>query len=160
MSVEVIDKIKPKNGGKFKIIDSVDVEMTDGSSLEDTIQDLSETVDDMYKGKFEGSDFYYTKDEINNSFFNKEEIDSLIITLEEEIEQFQTLEDVKTLIKTFFPIQKDQIDYDFEVYLRKTDLLDRVKEIMDQLDIAGGGSIDTSLLIEQLKEEFYTKEET
>ena len=39
MSVEVIDKIKPKNNGDFALVDAVDVEMPDGTRLSD--QDFS-----------------------------------------------------------------------------------------------------------------------
>ena len=35
MSVEVIDKIKPKNNGDFPLVDAADVEMPDGSRLSD-----------------------------------------------------------------------------------------------------------------------------
>ena len=34
MAIELIDKIKQKNGGTFKLIDACDVEMKDGSDLE------------------------------------------------------------------------------------------------------------------------------
>lgn len=33
MSIELIDKIKPKNNGNFALIDAVDVEMPDGTRL-------------------------------------------------------------------------------------------------------------------------------
>ena len=49
MSVEVIDKIKPKNGGNFKIVDSVDIEMPDGSSLQEVIKYLTDNVEDIHK---------------------------------------------------------------------------------------------------------------
>lgn len=39
MSVEVIDKIKPKNNGDFPIVEAQDVEMPDGTRLSD--QDFS-----------------------------------------------------------------------------------------------------------------------
>lgn len=35
MAVEIIGKMKPKNNGSFKLVDAVDVEMPDGSSLAD-----------------------------------------------------------------------------------------------------------------------------
>ena len=33
MAIEVIDTIKPKNGGKFPLVEAADVEMPDGSRL-------------------------------------------------------------------------------------------------------------------------------
>ena len=39
MSVELIDKIKPKNNGGFALVDAADVEMPDGTRLSD--QDFS-----------------------------------------------------------------------------------------------------------------------
>lgn len=33
MSIELIDKIKPKNGGTFSLVDASDVEMPDGTRL-------------------------------------------------------------------------------------------------------------------------------
>ena len=35
MSVELIDKIKPKNNGGFALVDAADVEMPDGTRLSD-----------------------------------------------------------------------------------------------------------------------------
>lgn len=37
MAIELIDKIKPKNGGSFSIVDAVDVEMPDGTKLSDQL---------------------------------------------------------------------------------------------------------------------------
>lgn len=42
MSIELIDKIKPKNGGKFALVDAVDVEMPDGTRLSDLVPLLEE----------------------------------------------------------------------------------------------------------------------
>ena len=38
MSIELIDKIKPKNNGSFPLVDACDVEMADGSRLEEAIK--------------------------------------------------------------------------------------------------------------------------
>ena len=38
--VELIAKIKPKNNGDFKLVDSIDVEMTDGRDLQTYIDDI------------------------------------------------------------------------------------------------------------------------
>lgn len=38
MPIEVIDKIKQKNNGDFKLLDAVDVEMQNGQSLEDFLR--------------------------------------------------------------------------------------------------------------------------
>ena len=42
MAVEVIDKIKPKNNGNFALMDAADVEMPDGTRLDDTVKKLQE----------------------------------------------------------------------------------------------------------------------
>lgn len=34
MAIELIDKIKPKNGGSFPLVDAADVEMPDGKRLD------------------------------------------------------------------------------------------------------------------------------
>lgn len=44
MSIEVIDKIKQKNNGKFPLMDAVDVEMSDGSTVEESITRLNTDV--------------------------------------------------------------------------------------------------------------------
>lgn len=38
MSIELIDKIKPKNNGTFPLVDACDVEMEDGRRLEDAVK--------------------------------------------------------------------------------------------------------------------------
>lgn len=38
MSIELIDKIKPKNNGTFSLVDACDVEMEDGRRLEDAVK--------------------------------------------------------------------------------------------------------------------------
>ena len=38
MSIELIDKIKPKNNGSFSLVDACDVEMADGTRLEDRLK--------------------------------------------------------------------------------------------------------------------------
>lgn len=65
MSVEIIDKIKPKNNGTFPLVDASDVEMPDGSRLSDhNFMDASQlpaAVDDALakakaSGEFDGKD--------------------------------------------------------------------------------------------------------
>lgn len=46
MAIELIDKIKPKNGGNFPMVDAVDVEMPDGTRLSDTGEEWEFTLDD------------------------------------------------------------------------------------------------------------------
>ena len=41
MSVEVIDKIKPKNNGGFALVDAADVEMPDGTRLDEVLENVS-----------------------------------------------------------------------------------------------------------------------
>lgn len=38
MSIELIDKIKPKNNGTFSLVDASDVEMADGTRLEERLK--------------------------------------------------------------------------------------------------------------------------
>ena len=42
MAIYLIDKIKPKNGGSFAMVDSADVEMSDGTRLEEFLKALAE----------------------------------------------------------------------------------------------------------------------
>ena len=44
MAIELIDKIKQKNNGTFKLIDAIDVEMANGSDAESTINDISKQI--------------------------------------------------------------------------------------------------------------------
>ena len=44
MAIELIDKIKQKNGGTFKLIDACDVEMKDGSDLQNFIDNINDIV--------------------------------------------------------------------------------------------------------------------
>lgn len=46
MAIELIDKIKQKNNGTFKLIDAVDVEMSNGSDAESTINDISKKLNE------------------------------------------------------------------------------------------------------------------
>lgn len=43
MAIELIDKIKPKNNGNFAVVDAIDVEMADGTRLEDAIKNVQGT---------------------------------------------------------------------------------------------------------------------
>lgn len=40
MAIELMSKIKPKGGGTFAMVDASDVEMADGTRLEDAIQNV------------------------------------------------------------------------------------------------------------------------
>ena len=40
MAIELISKIKPKNGGDFAMVDAEDVEMPDGTRLSEAIQNV------------------------------------------------------------------------------------------------------------------------
>lgn len=44
MAIDVIDKLKPKNNGTFPLLDAVDVEMSDGSTVEESITRLNTDV--------------------------------------------------------------------------------------------------------------------
>ena len=46
MAIELIDKIKQKNNGTFKLIDAVDVEMSNGSDAESTIKLINKQIQD------------------------------------------------------------------------------------------------------------------
>lgn len=43
MAIEMIDKIKPKNNGNFAVVDAIDVEMADGTRLEEAIKNVQGT---------------------------------------------------------------------------------------------------------------------
>lgn len=45
MAVEVIDKIKPKNGGSFPIVEAVDVEVSEGLRLSEALEAKANTAD-------------------------------------------------------------------------------------------------------------------
>lgn len=47
--VELIAKLKPKNNGKFALMDAVDVEMADGTRLEDKVGKLEKQGTDLYR---------------------------------------------------------------------------------------------------------------
>ena len=41
MAIELLAKIKPKNNSDFMLVDSIDVEMSDGRNLQETLEDFS-----------------------------------------------------------------------------------------------------------------------
>ena len=41
MAIELMDKIKPKGGGDFPMVDAADVEMSDGRRLPEALGDVS-----------------------------------------------------------------------------------------------------------------------
>lgn len=45
MAIELIDKIKQKNNGNFKLVDAIDVELKDGSDLQNFIDNINDIVD-------------------------------------------------------------------------------------------------------------------
>ena len=42
MAIELIDKIKQKNNGNFKLVDAIDVELKDGSDLQNFIDNIND----------------------------------------------------------------------------------------------------------------------
>lgn len=44
MAIELIDKIKQKNNGSFKLLDAIDVELKDGSDLQNFIDNINDIV--------------------------------------------------------------------------------------------------------------------
>ena len=42
MPINLIDKIKPKNGGSFSLVDAADVELPDGKRLDAVIEELDD----------------------------------------------------------------------------------------------------------------------
>ena len=156
MSVEVIDKIKPKNGGKFKIIDSVDVEMENGQSLQDTVDQLSVSIDGITNGNFDPNN-YYNKTEIRDHFYIKDEVDALMGALEDQLDAEKIEDNLTEKLNSFFPLSVDYIDYDLNIYLEKEDLLHEVKEILDGYELGG---TESEIDLAKLYELFYTKDET
>ena len=156
MSVEVIDKIKPKNGGKFKIIDSVDVEMENGQSLQDTVDQLSVSIDGITNGNFDPNN-YYNKTEIRDHFYIKDEVDALMGALEDQLDAEKIEDNLTEKLNSFFPLSVDYIDYDFNIYLEKEDLLHEVKEILDGYELGG---TEREIDLAKLYELFYNKDET
>lgn len=106
MSVEVIDKIKPKNGGNFKIVDSVDIEMPDGSSLQEVIKYLTDNVEDITQGKFDPSK-YYNMEEIIAKYYDKNEIDELLLVIEDKLDAEQIEENITDKVNSLFPLGID-----------------------------------------------------
>ena len=49
MAIELIDKIKQKNNGTFKLVDAVDVEMSNGSDAESTITNINKQLNEHIK---------------------------------------------------------------------------------------------------------------
>ena len=47
MAIELIDKIKQKNNGSFKLLDAVDVELKDGSDLQSFIDKIDDKITDL-----------------------------------------------------------------------------------------------------------------
>jgi len=45
LAIELIDKIKQKNNGNFKLVDAIDVELKDGSDLQNFIDNINDIVD-------------------------------------------------------------------------------------------------------------------
>lgn len=100
MAIELIDKIKQKNGGTFKLIDACDVEMKDGSDLETYLENLEpgsgECTSTVYAGNEEPEDenvvvYIDTNDDIgeaNNNISGTvlEEIQAMFKFLKAEIE--------------------------------------------------------------------------
>lgn len=46
MAIELIDKIKQKNNGNFKLVDAIDVEMSNGSDAESVITNINKQLND------------------------------------------------------------------------------------------------------------------
>ena len=46
MAIELIDKIKQKNNGTFKLVDAIDIEMANGSDAESTINLINKQIQD------------------------------------------------------------------------------------------------------------------
>lgn len=43
MAIDLIDKLKPKNNGKFALMDAVDVELGDGTRLDQKLEEIEES---------------------------------------------------------------------------------------------------------------------
>lgn len=50
MAIELISKIKPKNNGNFKLVDAIDVETTEGTSVEEALETLKDLIDEKGAG--------------------------------------------------------------------------------------------------------------
>ena len=46
MAIELIDTIKPKNGGSFPIVEAADVAMPDGKRLDESIEEAGQLLDE------------------------------------------------------------------------------------------------------------------
>lgn len=44
--IDLIDKIKPKNGGKFPMVDAEDVQMPDGTRLDEAMEEWEFLLED------------------------------------------------------------------------------------------------------------------
>lgn len=47
MAIEIISKLKPKNGGTFTLMDAADVETASGRRLQEEINDMQDAIGGM-----------------------------------------------------------------------------------------------------------------
>ena len=83
MSVELIDKIKPKNNGGFALVDAADVEMPDGTRLSDfEVRDGAPGADGYTPVR--GTDYWTEADKQEINADTSAYVDSLFVSITQE----------------------------------------------------------------------------
>lgn len=119
MAIELIAKIKPKNGGTFKMVDAVDVEMADGSDLQSTVNNLKNTTStggfsiEVNGEKSTDYDLAIDFDEVNKNYGSLYEnmykqFVSMITSLQEVVDKQQTR--INELEERVFALEQGKVN--------------------------------------------------
>ena len=132
MAIELIDKIKQKNNGTFKLVDAIDVEMSNGSDAESTIKLINKQIQDHIENHPAGG--VATANVHVGSFPPESEyLNAWIDTSDDE----EFMQDVSDLVldefRNIFSAMQEQIA---SLKLKNTELEARIY----YLEMYGGGS--------------------
>ena len=132
MAIELIDKIKQKNNGTFKLVDAIDVEMSNGSDAESTIKLINKQIQDHIENHPAGG--VATANVHVGSFPPESEyLNAWIDTSDDE----EFMQDVPDLVldefRNIFSAMQEQIT---SLKLKNTELEARIY----YLELYGGGS--------------------
>ena len=132
MAIELIDKIKQKNNGTFKLVDAIDVEMSNGSDAESTIKLINKQIQDHIENHPAGG--VATANVHVGSFPPESEyLNAWIDTSDDE----EFMQDVSDLVldefRNIFSAMQEQIA---SLKLKNTELEARIY----YLEIYGGGN--------------------
>lgn len=148
MAIELIDKIKQKNNGTFKLVDAIDVEVENGSDLQSTIDQLEENVTQNKDSVISLSD------KINDHFINHPEQSSECdiyvgdeIPLEDE-KEFQVWIDTSDDEQITSKIEDSIIDEFRQLFISLNNEIAELKNVILNherrivyLELHGGGGI-------------------